>query len=175
MTSFLAGFVGLTVTGLDKPVVGLKSELLASASIGDRVGLYGPAHDITGKGVANPLASILSAALLLDISFGLKAENLGRRGSNPQSRSPHPRHCRKWHPRQPDFRNIRDGRGDFRTTVTTCQINREIARTRCRTASTQIDTFPSCLFFSGSFNSIPNSTTKKHPYQQASRGVLKKR
>ena len=30
--------------------------------------------DITGKGVANPLASVLSAALLLDISFGLKAE-----------------------------------------------------------------------------------------------------
>jgi 3-isopropylmalate dehydrogenase len=52
--------------------------MLASASVGDRVGLYEPihgsAHDITGKGIANPLASILSAALLLDISFGLKAE-----------------------------------------------------------------------------------------------------
>ena len=37
--------------------------------------IHGSAHDITGKGVANPLASILSAALLLDISFGLKAES----------------------------------------------------------------------------------------------------
>ncbi len=52
--------------------------MLASASIGDGTGVYEPihgsAHDITGKGVANPLASILSAALLLDISFGLKTE-----------------------------------------------------------------------------------------------------
>ncbi|HLZ88488.1 MAG TPA: isocitrate/isopropylmalate family dehydrogenase, partial [Puia sp.] len=37
--------------------------------------IHGSAHDITGKGVANPLASILSAALLLDISFGMKAES----------------------------------------------------------------------------------------------------
>jgi 3-isopropylmalate dehydrogenase len=53
--------------------------MLASASIGDGTGVYEPihgsAHDITGKGVANPLASILSAALLLDISFGMKAES----------------------------------------------------------------------------------------------------
>lgn len=53
--------------------------MLASASVGDNVGLYEPihgsAHDITGKGIANPLASILSAALLLDISFGLKDES----------------------------------------------------------------------------------------------------
>lgn len=52
--------------------------MLASASIGDGTGVYEPihgsAHDITGKGIANPLASILSAALLLEISFGLKAE-----------------------------------------------------------------------------------------------------
>jgi len=53
--------------------------MLASASIGDGTGVYEPihgsAHDITGKGIANPLASILSAALLLDISFGMKAES----------------------------------------------------------------------------------------------------
>jgi len=52
--------------------------MLASASIGDGTGVYEPihgsAHDITGKGVANPLASILSAALLLDISFNLTEE-----------------------------------------------------------------------------------------------------
>ncbi len=54
--------------------------MLASASIGDGTGVYEPihgsAHDITGKGVANPMASVLSAALLLDISFGLKEESL---------------------------------------------------------------------------------------------------
>jgi 3-isopropylmalate dehydrogenase len=37
--------------------------------------IHGSAHDITGKGLANPLASVLSAALLLDISFGLKEES----------------------------------------------------------------------------------------------------
>ncbi|XWW47923.1 3-isopropylmalate dehydrogenase [Fibrella sp. USSR17] len=53
--------------------------MLASASVGDSTGVYEPihgsAHDITGKGVANPLASVLSVALLLDISFGMKAES----------------------------------------------------------------------------------------------------
>ena len=53
--------------------------MLASASIGDGTGVYEPihgsAHDITGKGIANPLASILSAALLLDISFAMKKES----------------------------------------------------------------------------------------------------
>ena len=52
--------------------------MLASASVGDSLGLYEPihgsAHDIAGKGVANPLASILSVALMLEISFGLKNE-----------------------------------------------------------------------------------------------------
>jgi 3-isopropylmalate dehydrogenase len=52
--------------------------MLASASIGDSTGFYEPihgsAHDIAGKGLANPLASILSAALMLEISFGLKTE-----------------------------------------------------------------------------------------------------
>jgi len=53
--------------------------MLASASVGDTVGLYEPihgsAHDITGKGIANPLASILSVALMLDISFEWKEES----------------------------------------------------------------------------------------------------
>ncbi len=52
--------------------------MLASASIGDGTGffepIHGSAHDIAGKNIANPLASILSAALMLEISFGLKAE-----------------------------------------------------------------------------------------------------
>ncbi len=53
--------------------------MLASASVGESTGVYEPihgsAHDITGKNLANPMASVLSAALLLDISFGLKTES----------------------------------------------------------------------------------------------------
>ena len=53
--------------------------LLPSASLGDgKRGLYEPIHgsapDIAGKGIANPLATILSAALLLRYSLGLEAE-----------------------------------------------------------------------------------------------------
>ncbi|MGE0158939.1 MAG: 3-isopropylmalate dehydrogenase [Gemmatimonadales bacterium] len=52
--------------------------LLASASVGGRVGLYEPVHgsapDIAGKGIANPIAAIRSAALMLSYSFGLKDE-----------------------------------------------------------------------------------------------------
>ncbi|MGZ4831231.1 MAG: isocitrate/isopropylmalate family dehydrogenase, partial [Candidatus Angelobacter sp.] len=52
--------------------------LLASASIGGRVGLYEPVHgsapDIAGKGIANPLGAILSAAMLLRHSFELEKE-----------------------------------------------------------------------------------------------------
>jgi len=53
--------------------------MLASASVGDGTGffepIHGSAHDIAGRDLANPLASILSVALMLDISFGLKAES----------------------------------------------------------------------------------------------------
>jgi 3-isopropylmalate dehydrogenase len=53
--------------------------LLPSASLGDgRRGLYEPIHgsapDIAGKGLANPIGSILSAALLLRHSLGLETE-----------------------------------------------------------------------------------------------------
>jgi 3-isopropylmalate dehydrogenase len=52
--------------------------LLASASIGGPVGLYEPVHgsapDIAGKGIANPLGAILSAAMLLRHSCHLEAE-----------------------------------------------------------------------------------------------------
>lgn len=52
--------------------------MLASASVGDGTGFYEPihgsAHDIASQNKANPLASILSAALMLDIAFGLKEE-----------------------------------------------------------------------------------------------------
>jgi 3-isopropylmalate dehydrogenase len=52
--------------------------LLASASIGGKVGLYEPIHgsapDIAGLGVANPLGAILSVAMMLRHSFQLTAE-----------------------------------------------------------------------------------------------------
>ncbi|UAB77508.1 3-isopropylmalate dehydrogenase [Erythrobacter sp. SCSIO 43205] len=58
--------------------------LLASASMGERqtahglFGLYEPIHgsapDIAGQGKANPMATILSAAMMLRHSFGLNAE-----------------------------------------------------------------------------------------------------
>jgi 3-isopropylmalate dehydrogenase len=52
--------------------------LLASATVGGRVGLYEPVHgsapDIAGRGVANPLGAILSVAMMLRHSFGLERE-----------------------------------------------------------------------------------------------------
>jgi len=52
--------------------------MLPSASLGGRVGLYEPIHgsapDIAGKGVANPLATILSVAMMLRYSFNRDAE-----------------------------------------------------------------------------------------------------
>jgi 3-isopropylmalate dehydrogenase len=62
-TSVLAGSMGL----------------LPSASLGEGTfGLYEPIHgsapDIAGRGIANPLAAILSAAMLLRHSLGLEAE-----------------------------------------------------------------------------------------------------
>lgn len=52
--------------------------MLASASIGDGPGffepIHGSAHDIAGQNKANPIASILSVAMMLEISFGLKEE-----------------------------------------------------------------------------------------------------
>jgi 3-isopropylmalate dehydrogenase len=62
-TSVLAGSMGM----------------LPSASLGTgRFGLYEPIHgsapDIAGQGIANPLAAILSAAMLLRYSLGMEAE-----------------------------------------------------------------------------------------------------
>jgi 3-isopropylmalate dehydrogenase len=52
--------------------------LLPSASLGGGIGLYEPVHgsapDIAGKGVANPVGAIASAAMLLRYSFGLEDE-----------------------------------------------------------------------------------------------------
>ena len=58
--------------------------MLASASLGEKVqggtrpGMYEPIHgsapDIAGKDIANPLATILSTAMMLRYSFGLEKE-----------------------------------------------------------------------------------------------------
>ena len=53
--------------------------MLPSASLGEgRVGMYEPIHgsapDIAGKDIANPIAMILSAALMLRHSFGMELE-----------------------------------------------------------------------------------------------------
>lgn len=53
--------------------------MLPSASLGaGSFGMYEPCHgsapDITGKGIANPLATILSVAMLLRYSFGRESE-----------------------------------------------------------------------------------------------------
>jgi 3-isopropylmalate dehydrogenase len=57
--------------------------MLASASLGDGTALYEPSHgsapDIAGRGIANPLAMLLSVELMLRHSFGLEgpADKLG--------------------------------------------------------------------------------------------------
>ncbi|WP_366923169.1 3-isopropylmalate dehydrogenase [Metallumcola ferriviriculae] len=49
--------------------------MLPSASVGGEVALYEPAHgsapDIAGKGLANPLATILSVAMMLELTFNM--------------------------------------------------------------------------------------------------------
>mmetsp|Transcript_121130 Transcript_121130/g.342728 ORF Transcript_121130/g.342728 Transcript_121130/m.342728 type:complete len:99 (-) Transcript_121130:78-374(-) len=51
---------------------------MPSASLGDSVHMYEPsggsAPDIAGKGVANPIAQILSGAMMLRYSFQLERE-----------------------------------------------------------------------------------------------------
>ncbi|WGD35852.1 3-isopropylmalate dehydrogenase [Olleya sp. YS] len=58
-------------------VIGGSIGLLASASVGDKYAMFEPIHgsypQATGKGIANPIASILSAAMLLE-HFGLYEE-----------------------------------------------------------------------------------------------------
>ena len=53
--------------------------MLASASLNDtKFGLYEPSHgsapDIAGKDIANPIATVLSAAMMLRCSFDLDEE-----------------------------------------------------------------------------------------------------
>ena len=52
--------------------------VLPSATVGGKVNLYEPVHgsapDIAGKGIANPIGAILTAAMLLRHSAGLEQE-----------------------------------------------------------------------------------------------------
>ena len=54
--------------------------MLPSATIGGTVNIYEPVHgsapDIAGKGIANPLGAILTAAMLLRHSAGLEQDAL---------------------------------------------------------------------------------------------------
>ena len=52
--------------------------LLASASVGEKTGVFEPIHgsypQAAGKNIANPLATILSAAMMFEYAFGLMEE-----------------------------------------------------------------------------------------------------
>ena len=76
-----------------------------SGDIGDHYGLFQPSHgtapDIAGKGIANPLATILSAGLMLEWLGGARrqrrrrerrrADRGGRGRGDPRRRRPHAR------------------------------------------------------------------------------------
>jgi 3-isopropylmalate dehydrogenase len=72
--SVLAGSMGM----LPSASLGALASASNSNQSSVRMGLYEPIHgsapDIAGKGIANPLATILSVALLLRLSLGLEAE-----------------------------------------------------------------------------------------------------
>ena len=52
--------------------------LMPSASVGSKIGLFEPIHgsfpQATGKDIANPLATVLSAAMMFEMAFGLHEE-----------------------------------------------------------------------------------------------------
>ena len=59
--------------------------LLASASIGEHTSVFEPIHgsypQAAGKNIANPLATILSAAMMFEYAFGLMEEGRARRNA----------------------------------------------------------------------------------------------
>jgi 3-isopropylmalate dehydrogenase len=76
----LAGNMFGDILSDEASVLGGSLGMLASASLSDQknFGLYEPsggsAPDIAGKGVANPIAQVLSAALMLRYSFKMETE-----------------------------------------------------------------------------------------------------
>lgn len=71
LTSNLFGDILSDIAGMITGSLGM----LPSASLGTKHALYEPVHgsapDIAGKGLANPIAAISSAAMMLDLSFGM--------------------------------------------------------------------------------------------------------
>ena len=63
--------------------------LLASASVGEKTGVFEPIHgsypQAAGKNIANPLATILSAALMFEYAFGLMEEGAAIRAAVAES------------------------------------------------------------------------------------------
>lgn len=63
--------------------------LLASASIGEKTGVFEPIHgsypQAAGKNIANPLATILSAAMMFEYAFGLMEEGSAIRAAVAES------------------------------------------------------------------------------------------
>ena len=63
--------------------------LLASASIGEKTGVFEPIHgsypQAAGKIIANPLATILSAAMMFEYAFGLMEEGAAIRAAVAES------------------------------------------------------------------------------------------
>ena len=63
--------------------------LLASASIGEHTGVFEPIHgsypQAAGKNIANPLATILSAAMMFEYAFGLMEEGKAIRAAVAKS------------------------------------------------------------------------------------------
>ena len=104
--------------------------MLPSATIGGKVNLYEPVHgsapDIAGKGLANPLGAILTAALVLRHSGGLEAEAaaievVGAQGAGaglPHARSRARQQTRNH--RALDERNGRESAGDGEGAASSC-------------------------------------------------------
>jgi 3-isopropylmalate dehydrogenase len=71
LTSNLFGDILSDIAGMITGSLGM----LPSASIGNKYSLYEPVHgsapDIAGKNLANPIATISSVAMMLDLSFGM--------------------------------------------------------------------------------------------------------
>lgn len=63
--------------------------LMPSASLGDKTSLFEPIHgsypEATGKNIANPLATVLSAAMMFEMAFGLTLEAEAIRAAVHQS------------------------------------------------------------------------------------------
>ena len=98
--------------------------MLASASLNEtKFGLYEPsggsAPDIAGKGIANPIATILSAAMMLRFSFDLdqEADAIEKRSRKGTERRIS--HHRYYVRRKDTDRNRRNGRSDCKLHIGT--------------------------------------------------------